>query len=88
MSDSIDEQLFHAFANLKAVLRKAEMDLGDVVKITVLVSDDTVKPLITPRWVIEYPDPEHRPARKTVVASLPEGSRVRLEALAVARNLS
>ena len=87
MPADIDEQVKHVFINMAAVLKQGGLDMGDVVKMTVLVADDGFGDVINKYWVQAYPDKAKRPARHTLtVASLRGGSRIRLEALAVAKD--
>ena len=80
-----DGQARLAFGHLRAVLAAGGLDLGDVVKLTVFVSDDVHRTAINRYWLEYYPDPHHRPARHTMQMSL-RGVLLQLEALAVAKD--
>ncbi len=73
-----------AFENLKALLAKGGMGMGDVVKLDCFVTDDTHRDAINKYWLENYPDPHKRPARHTLVLPLRGGVLMQLAALAVA----
>jgi len=81
-----DEQTKHAFINMASVLKAGGLDMGDVVKMTVLVTDEDFGASINKYWIEAYPDKTKRPARHTLISPLKGGSRIRLEALAVAKD--
>jgi 2-iminobutanoate/2-iminopropanoate deaminase len=85
LSTDPDGQAFQAFENLKRVLAAGGLDLGDVVKITVFVTDDGFRDAINKYWLQCYPDPACRPARHTLVMPLRGGMLLQLDALAVAK---
>ena len=78
-------QAFHCFDNLKRILAAGGLGLGDVVKLTVFVTDESHRDAVNQHWKECYPDPHRRPARHTHVAPLRGGMLVQLEALAVAQ---
>ena len=82
--EDADGQARNAFINLKAVLAAGGMDPGDVVKITVYVTDDKFRNEINKYWEEWYPDAHKRPARHTHVTAL-RGVLLQLEAFAVAK---
>jgi len=86
MPKDVDEETRHAFINMASVLEAGGLDMGDVVKMTVLVTDESFAASINKYWIQAYPDKARRPARHTLVMPLKGGSRIRLEALAVAKD--
>ena len=79
-----DGQARLAFENLKTILAKGGMGLGDVVKITCFVTDDGFREAINKYWLECYPDEHKRPARHTLVLPLRGGVLLQIDALAVA----
>lgn len=77
------EQVGHAFRNLELFLAAAGATVDDVVRVTVSVSDESVRPLINNEWLRLFPDPDSRPARHTVVTALRGGADIQLEVVAV-----
>lgn len=75
-------EVAQAFANLRAILDAAGATPDDVAKVTVFVRDRDIRTHINPAWIEMFPDPESRPARHTLEASL-VGMRLQLECLAV-----
>ena len=78
-----DGQARLAFENLKTILAKGGMGLGDVVKLTCFVIDEAHREAINKYWLECYPDEHRRPARHTVVMPLRGGVLLQIEALAV-----
>jgi 2-iminobutanoate/2-iminopropanoate deaminase len=74
-------QLDRVLANVAAVLAAEGLDLGDVVKTTVFVTDLKDGPALNQAYGRAFPEPY--PARSTVqVAALPAGAVVEIEAIA------
>ena len=86
MPANAEAQAHLCFQNLDRVLKAAGMDMGDVVKISVVVVDDTYRSAVNKPWNEYFPDPTKRPARRAVVAPLRGGRLVQLEATAVAKD--
>jgi 2-iminobutanoate/2-iminopropanoate deaminase len=76
-------QAQHAFDNLRAVLEAGGAGLADIVKLSVTISDETVREAVNTQWLASFPDPRDRPARHITVHELQHGMRLQLEALAV-----
>jgi 2-iminobutanoate/2-iminopropanoate deaminase len=87
MPADVDGQALHCFRNLELTLKAGGLDLGDVVKLTVFVTDDNNRQAVNKYWTQCYPDPNKRPARHTLVMPLRGGMLVQLEALAVAKEI-
>ncbi|MEZ5776449.1 MAG: Rid family detoxifying hydrolase [Hyphomicrobiaceae bacterium] len=70
-----------AFKNVAAVLKEADCDLGDVVKVTVFLTDMTEFGKMNEVYAETFEEPH--PARTTIgVAALPMGARVEIEVIA------
>lgn len=80
----VGAQTARAFANLSAVLAAAGLDLGDVVKVNVYLTDMADFAAMNAAYATVFVEPF--PARTTVaVAGLPLGARVEIEAVARSR---
>ena len=80
--DGIDDQIQRVFANLKAVAEAAGASLGDVVKLTVYLTDLTNFARVNETMARFFSQPY--PARAVVgVASLPRGALVEADAIIV-----
>src|SRR5438094_527440 len=79
-------QTERVFENLRAVLRGAGLGMGDVVKMTVYLTDMNDFAAMNEVYARQFPaDP---PARTTIAAAgLPKGARVEIDAVAVGRDL-
>jgi 2-iminobutanoate/2-iminopropanoate deaminase len=83
LAPDADGQARLAFENLKTILAKGGMGLGDVVKITCFVTDDNFREQLNKYWAECYPDAHKRPARHTIVLPLRGGVLLQIDALAV-----
>ncbi len=80
----VEAQAARVVANLRAVLRAAGCDFGDVVKTTIFLTDLTHFAAVNAIYGKAFVQPF--PARATVqVAALPKGALVEIEAIAVYR---
>jgi 2-iminobutanoate/2-iminopropanoate deaminase len=78
----ITDQVRFAFANLGHVLTAGGGSWSDVVHLTVYLAQGSTRPAVNDVWVDVFPDESARPARHAIVATLPGGLAVQLEALA------
>jgi len=77
----IEAQTKQVFANIRAVLAAAGLDLSKVVKATVFLAD--LADFKTVNGLYAEAFGEHKPARSTIqVAALPLASRVEIEVIA------
>ncbi len=76
-------QARQAFANLRAVLEAGGSGLDDIVKLSVSITDESVRAAVNEHWLACFPDPQDRPARHITLHPLQHGMRLQLEALAV-----
>ena len=82
--DGIDDQIQRVFVNLRAVAEAAGASLGDVVKLTVYLTDLTNFARVNETMARLFSQPY--PARAVVgVASLPRGALVEADAIIVLR---
>jgi 2-iminobutanoate/2-iminopropanoate deaminase len=72
-----------AFAHLRTILEQAGGGPEDVAKLTVILADDALRPIVNEEWLRMFPDADDRPARHAVRADLRRGMLVQLEAIAV-----
>lgn len=68
-----DTQARNAFRNMRTVLAEALMGLEDVAKLTIYIADDKYRDAAIKHWALTFSDPNHRPARRTLVAPLHAG---------------
>lgn len=77
-------QVRHAFANLDGFLAAAAVTLDDVVRLTVLLTDDSPRGAVNEEWLARFPDERSRPARHAVLGPLRGSMVIQLEVVAVA----
>lgn len=83
MPTSLDDQCANAFRQLRIVLAAAGGTSQDVLRLTVHLADPHDRTALNREWLALYPDEAHRPARHVVAATLADGARIQLEALAI-----
>jgi 2-iminobutanoate/2-iminopropanoate deaminase len=79
-----EDQVRFAFANLKKFLDAAGVTPDDVVRMTVLLGDDSLRGAINEEWLKMFPDEGSRPARHAMNLELAGTMLVQLEVVAVA----
>ena len=78
VSGDIEAEIRRVFDNLKAIAQAAGGSLGDVVKLTVFLTDLTHFPKVNEVMATYFKEPY--PARAAIgVAALPRGARVEME---------
>lgn len=78
---TFEEKVVQVLENLKAVVEEAGSSFGNVLKVTVFLTDLENFPAFN--GVYEKYFTEHKPARSTIqVAGLPKGSPVEVECIA------
>jgi len=65
----LDEQCRFMFDNVRRVMDAAGGTPDDIIKITVWISDRSLRPVLNKHWVEMFPDPHSRPARHTLTSS-------------------
>lgn len=73
MPGDAETQARNAFRNMKTVLAEAGMGISDVAKLTIYIADDKHRDAAIKHWAMTFPDPNRRPARRTLVAPLHAG---------------
>jgi 2-iminobutanoate/2-iminopropanoate deaminase len=84
--DSGPEQVKYAFANLRKFLDAAGVTPEDVVRMTVLLEDDSLRGAINEEWLKMFPDEASRPARHAMNLGLARNMVVQLEVVCVAKD--
>ena len=67
--DDLDEQSRLMFENVRRVMAAAGGSPDDIVKMTVWITDRTLRPILNKHWIEIFPDPHSRPARHTVTSA-------------------
>ncbi len=82
--DDGEAQVRYAFVNLARFLQVAGVSAEEVVRLTVHLSEPTLRDAINVEWEAMFPDPESRPARHAMNLPLNRNMLVQLEVVAVA----
>ncbi len=81
-NENIEAETVRVMENLKAILKEAGMDFGNVVKCSIFLADMNDFPIVNTVYGSYFSD--NFPARETVqVAKLPLGVNVEISAIAV-----
>jgi 2-iminobutanoate/2-iminopropanoate deaminase len=84
LESGVQMQAERAIRNIKSILAAAGLDLSDVVKTTIFLSNMTDFAVVNEVYASHFSPPY--PARSTIqVAELPKGGLVEIEAIAVKR---
>lgn len=83
MPESLDAQLAHAFTHVRELMRAAGGSTDDIVKMTVHLVRYRDREALNREWVAMFPDPNDRPTRQVMAATLDGASLVQLELTAV-----
>lgn len=86
VAESGPEQVHYAFENLKKFLDAAGVTPEDVIRMTVLLGDNSLRGAINEEWLKMFPDEESRPARHAMNLELAGTMLVQLEVIAVAKS--
>ncbi|HUC09809.1 MAG TPA: RidA family protein, partial [Stellaceae bacterium] len=65
----LDAQCRLMFDNVRRVMGAAGGTPEDIIKMTVWISDRSLRPIVNKHWVEMFPDPHSRPARHTQTSS-------------------
>ena len=64
----LDEQCRLMFENVRRVMAAAGGSTDDIVKMTVWITDRSLREIMNRHWVVMFPDPQSRPARHTLTS--------------------
>ncbi|HLI21887.1 MAG TPA: RidA family protein [Stellaceae bacterium] len=73
LPEGAEAQARNTFANMKRVLAAAGMSVDDVAKLTIYLVDDAHREAAFAEWAKVWPDPQRRPARRTLVSPIHAG---------------
>jgi 2-iminobutanoate/2-iminopropanoate deaminase len=71
------------FQNARTLLEQAGASLDDVAHVTVFLKDDADREHLNREWIKTFPDEHDRPARHTLLWSLPGRMLIQCELVAV-----
>lgn len=78
---TFEDEVIQSLENIRAILKSAMLDLNDVIKITIFITDINQFDGLNNVYLKYFPT--HKPARScVVVSSLAKGAKVEIEAVA------
>lgn len=82
-AETLDAQCALMFGHIRAIMAEAGGSTGDIVKVTVWLSDRSQREPVNREWLAMFPDPENRPARQAMAGDLDGGKLVQCDFVAV-----
>ena len=83
LPQSVEEQCFHLFANVRRLVEAAGGSTENIVKMAFFVKDRSTRDAINKEWLAMFPDAHSRPARHITPADLQSPVLVQCELYAV-----
>ncbi|MDN4476326.1 RidA family protein [Demequina sp. SYSU T00192] len=83
MPSSLDAQCVNVFMHVRSLLAAAGGTTDDIVKMTFWLADYRNRETLNREWTTLFPDPEDRPARQAMAATLDGGCLIQCDLVAV-----
>ncbi len=83
LPDDLDGQLANVFAHVRALLTATGGSTDDIIKLTFWLVDYRDREALNREWTQMFPDPDSRPARQVMAATLDGGCLVQCDLMAV-----
>lgn len=80
---TIEEQSRLMFDHVKRICLAAQLEPTDIIKMHVWMNDRSQRAALNKEWLALFPDPDSRPARHTMQASLDGGKLVECDFIAI-----
>ena len=77
--EDLDAQCAQMFANVRRLIEAAGGTPDDIVKMTVWITDRSLREIMNRHWVAMFPDPQSRPALESYVVWARRNSQAALE---------
>lgn len=78
-----EEQMRFLFENIRSFMREAGGSTDDIIRMSVYLSDNSLRELFNKEWLAMFPDPEDRPARHITIKELRRGMYAQVELVAI-----
>ncbi|WP_306207111.1 RidA family protein [Actinoplanes sp. RD1] len=79
----LDAQCAHVFRHVRAIIEAAGGTVDDIAKLTFWLRDHHDRDALNREWLAMFPDPDSRPARHAVAATLAGGTLIQADFIAV-----
>ena len=83
MAEGLDAQIRVVFGHIRELMAAAGGTTEDIVKLTFWLVDYRNREALNREWLAEFPDPDARPARQVMAASLDRGALVHADLVAI-----
>lgn len=80
---TIEEQSRLMFDHVKRICLAAQLETTDIIKMHVWMNDRSQRVALNKEWLALFPDPDSRPARHTMQASLDGGKLIECDFIAI-----
>ncbi|WP_062388061.1 RidA family protein [Demequina iriomotensis] len=83
MPVSLEAQCVNVFMQVRSLMAAAGGQLDDIVKMTFWLADYRDRDALNREWVAMFPDPDDRPARQSMAATLDGGCLIQCDLVAI-----
>jgi len=82
-AESLEDQLRFMFQHVRTVVEAGGGTTDDIIKMSVVMKDRSLRPALNVEWLKMFPDEHSRPARHTSEGNLGPGMLVQCDIMAV-----
>jgi enamine deaminase RidA (YjgF/YER057c/UK114 family) len=82
-AENLEDQLRFMFQHVRTVMEAAGGTTDDIIKMSVVMKDRSLRPALNVEWIKMFPDEHSRPARHTSEGNLSPGMLVQCDIMAV-----
>ncbi len=83
VAESLEDQLRFMFQHVRTVMEAGGGSTDDIIKMSVVMKDRSLRPALNVEWLKMFPDEHSRPARHTSEGNLSPGMLVQCDIMAV-----
>ncbi|WP_062516293.1 RidA family protein [Demequina gelatinilytica] len=83
MPPDLEDQCANVFIQVRSLMAAAGGRLDDIVKMTFWLADYRDREALNREWVAMFPDPDDRPARQAMAATLDGGCLIQCDLVAI-----
>jgi enamine deaminase RidA (YjgF/YER057c/UK114 family) len=83
VAPTLEAQCVFMFGHVRAIMQAAGGSTGDIIKMSVWMTDRSKRDALNAEWIKMFPDATSRPARHTLQANLEGGQLITCDITAV-----
>ena len=81
--ETLEGQCEAVFRHVREIVEAAGMTIGNIIKMTVWLKDESDRKALNVEWTKMFPDPQHRPARMVMPLAAGGGALILCDITAV-----